>query len=107
MGAETPFGIGNGTVPDLIGLGECTATEKVAARELRWRFGARAPIGGRPAAFIDAGGGIGSVADEIVGQRPASGTPLSQSGVVVLETACTRVRHCSRLGRYDHGVPSR
>lgn len=75
--AETPFGIGNGTVRDLVGLDECTATDKLAARELRWRFG-RAPIGGRPAACIDTGGGVGSVADEIVGQRPAFGTRLTQ-----------------------------
>jgi hypothetical protein len=105
--AETPFGIGNGTVPDLVGVDECTATDKLAARELRWRFGPRAPIGGRPAACIDTGGGIGSVADEIVGQRPDSGTRLTQAAVVVLETACTRERHCSRLGRYNYGVPSR
>jgi hypothetical protein len=105
--AETPFGFGNGTVPDLVGLDECTATDKLAARELRWRFGPHSPIGGRPASCIDTGGGIGSVADEIVGQRPTPGTRLSESDVVVLETDCTRERRCSRLGRYNHGVPSR
>jgi hypothetical protein len=104
--AETPFGIGNGRVPDLVGLDECTATDKLADRELRWRFGPHAPIGGRPAPCIDTGGGIGSVADEIVGQRPAPGTRLPASDVVVLETDCTRERRCSRLGRYNHGVPS-
>ena len=105
--AETPFGFGNGTVPGLVGLDECTATDKLAARELRWRFGPHSPIGGRPASCIDTGGGIGSVADEIVGQRPTPGTRLSESDVVVLETDCTRERRCSRLGRYNHGVPSR
>lgn len=105
--AETPFGFGNETVPDLVGLDECTAIDKLAARELRWRFGLDAPIGGRPASCIDAGGGIGSVADEIVGQRPTLGTRLPEPDVVVLETDCTRERRCSRLGRYNHGVPSR
>jgi hypothetical protein len=103
--AETPFGIGNGTVPRVVGLDECSATDKLAARDLRWRFGPRAPIGGRPASCID--GGPFSVADDVVGQRPAPGTRLQKSAVVTLETPCTRERRCSRLGRYAHGVPSR
>jgi len=103
--AETPFGIGNGTVPRVIGLDECSATNKLAARDLRWRFGPRAPIGGQPASCID--GGPFSVADDVIGQRPAPGTRLQESAVVTLETHCTRERLCSRLGRYDYGVPSR
>jgi hypothetical protein len=78
--AETPFGFGNGTVPDLVGFDECTATEKLEARELRWRFGPHSPIGGRPASCVDTGGGIGSVADAIVGQRPTPGGPLAEAG---------------------------
>lgn len=100
--AETPFGIGNGTVPGLVDLDECTATQKLEERGLRWRFGDRAPVGGRPAACID--GGLFSVADPVLAQKPAEGARPG-AAPVVLETACTREGPCSRLGRYDFGVP--
>ena len=35
--AETPFGIGDGVVPDLRGDSLCVATQRLAARGPRWR----------------------------------------------------------------------
>ena len=99
--AETPFGVGNGTVPDVVDVDECTAVERIEERGLRWRFGSRAPVGGQPAACVS--GEPLSVADPVLAQRPRPGTDLGEGGLVVLETDCTRERACSRLGRYDYG----
>ncbi len=101
--AETPFGIGNGKVPDLVGLDECTAASRLGERDLRWRFGNRAPVGGQPAAC--ASGGLFTTADEVLAQRPRAGTELEDGAVVRLETACTREPHCAALGGYAYGVP--
>lgn len=100
--AETPLGIGNGVVPDLVGLDECTAARKLEERGLRWRFGDRAPVGGRPAACVD--GELLSVADPVLAQRPSEDARPGRRPVV-LETACTREGPCSRLGRYEFGRP--
>lgn len=100
--AETPFGIGDGTMPEVVGLGECAATERLRERGLRWRFGPRSPVGGRPASCVDPG--LFSVSDEVLGQRPQAGKKLGESEVVVLETACTREPSCSRIGRYTYGL---
>ncbi len=100
--AETPFGLGNGTVPKLVGLDECTATRKLEERGLRWRFGDRATVGGRPAACDD--GELFSVADPVLAQQlPEGARPGSR--VIVLETSCTREQACRALGRYSHGMP--
>lgn len=99
--AETPLGIGNGTVPDLVGIDECTATERLAKRGLRWRFGDRSPVGGvSPRCDTGDPFWVSTVADPIVGQRPAPGTKLDEDAIVVLETACTQEPHCAP-GAYD------
>lgn len=87
-GAETPFGIGNGKVPDLVGVDECTATKRLDKRGLRWRVG-DGPVGRVSSSCTsDEPFFVSTVADRIEAQRPAPGTDLGEDGVVVLHTDC-------------------
>lgn len=86
--AETPFGIGNGQVPELVGRDLCSATTAVAERGLRWRI-----IGSREARRD----GLRQsrqhepdcTGDEIVRHSPEPWTRLDEGDVVTLVTVCS------------------
>ncbi|HWT93052.1 MAG TPA: PASTA domain-containing protein [Solirubrobacteraceae bacterium] len=101
LAAREPLGIDQGNVPDLVGIDECTATERLKERGLRWRFGDRAPVGGVSSRCVaDVPFYVSTVADPITGQRPAPGSELEEGAVVVLLTGCTQEPHCAP-GAYD------
>ena len=86
-GAETPFGIGNGRVPELVGRDLCSATTAVAERGLRWRIvdsrirddGLRPSRNETP----------DCTSDRVVRQSPAPATRLREGDVVTLVTVCS------------------
>jgi beta-lactam-binding protein with PASTA domain len=87
-GAETPVGIGNGQVPELIGRDLCSATTAVAERGLRWRI-----IGGREARSDglrpSRQDSFDCTSDRVVRQTPERGTRLDQGDVIALVTVCS------------------
>jgi beta-lactam-binding protein with PASTA domain len=79
--AETPFGVGNGIVPELRGTDLCEARERLSKRELRWRFsGDRHIYSTRP----DCANNYGAVGR----QSPRPGTRIGAGGVVTLTPSC-------------------
>jgi beta-lactam-binding protein with PASTA domain len=86
--AETPFGIGDGKVPDLVGKDVCEASRAAADRGLRWRYG---PGGDVSAAVLrhDPSVSFTCADDEVVRQSPGPGTDVGEGGVVTLITECT------------------
>ena len=91
--AETPFGIGNGRVPDVIGLDACDATAAITERGLRWRW--RNERGSHANAIeYEPRASPSCKVDPIDGQAPQPGTKLREGDVVAIETPCTRERNC-------------
>jgi hypothetical protein len=76
--AETPFGIGDGVVPDLRGQNWCTATKRLERRGLRWRFD------NRPAIHRSAPEDSCVMNPKVTRQMPAPGNDLGEGSVVVL-----------------------
>jgi beta-lactam-binding protein with PASTA domain len=85
--SETPFGIGNGEVPNLVGRDRCDATHALARRGLRWRFPPSAEIQEK-AEGRSLGLSPDCSGDTLVRQSPGVGTDLGEGGVVVLITSC-------------------
>ena len=86
--AETPLGIGDGVVPDLVGEDRCASEQVLAKRDLRWRYGRTGRVGREPCDQIievDPSEGI-NCPDTIERQRPREGTDLGEGGVVELRS---------------------
>jgi hypothetical protein len=100
--AETPFGIGDGVVPDVVGLDDCEAYTLLEKRDLRWitfgRLEERAPgdCDDDDGTFDTGSSSFDGV--EIVAQRPAAGTDIGEDGVVRLIRRCEQERTCGRFG---------
>src|SRR3712207_3656368 len=91
--AETPFGIGNGVVPDVVGRdSECDALTALEERGLRWlSFGDLYDRVPARLCDVDEDVSYGSGAPTgIVDQRPEPGTDLGEGGVVRLIRECER-----------------
>jgi hypothetical protein len=88
--AETPFGIGDGVVPDVRGSEGCEAYVVLSERGLRWTHRDGMVRGRAPAdRCVDAQADDGFDTDNpIVGQHPAPGTDLGEGGVVRLRYGC-------------------
>ena len=87
-GAETPFGIGNGQVPELVGRDLCSATTAVAERGLRWRItgnGETRSDGLRPSPQSS----FDCTSDLVVRHSPRPRTQLEEGDVVTLVTVCS------------------
>ena len=86
--AETPFGIGDGRVPDVVGRDLCSATHALTERGLRWRYGTstetldEALDESRQASFDCSN-------DMVLRQSASPGSDLGEGGVVRLATLCT------------------
>ena len=83
--AETPFGIGDGVVPDVRGRGFCGATTVLQERGLRWRSFAAVASRVHPR---ECAGAEEDPANPVVEQQPAPGTDLGEGGIVRLRYAC-------------------
>jgi len=86
--AETPLGIGDGVVPNLVAKDRCSGEQALAKRNLRWRYGSTGRVGGEPCDHIaedDPSEGQ-SCADAIEWQRQPEGSDLGEGGVVELRS---------------------
>lgn len=86
--AETPFGIGNGRMPDLSGhASRCGAERVLAKRELRWRDHWTDELRAKPCEDPDPSRGCRS---SILSQSPAPGTRVAPGHIVwfVPVTSC-------------------
>jgi hypothetical protein len=91
--AETPFGIGNGQVPDVVDRGICPATRALTERGLRWGFQ------GEPDVYSEALNPpeTSSTPDcklEVLRQSVRPGTQLREGQVIRLATLCSDTRSC-------------
>jgi len=86
--AETPLGIGDGVVPDLVGEDRCAGEQALAKRNLRWRYGRTGRVGRQPCDHIiedDPSEGI-HCPHTIEWQRLPEGTDLGEDGIVELRS---------------------
>ena len=88
--AETPFGIGNGKVPDLVGRNVCSATAALAKRELRWRVGTFRVVQTKAEHNV-VGESFDCSDDKVLRQSPSPGTDVGTGGVVWFATQCSEV----------------
>ncbi len=91
--AETPFGIGDGTVPALLGQGACAAERSLERRGLHWRYEGD-PAVRRTATEQDVATDPSCDDDRIERQWPHPGTELGPGGIVVLRSFCSRPPGC-------------
>lgn len=91
VGAETPLGVGDGTVPSLVGRPTCEAEVALEERGLRWRYGGSTTVYAAAVPCPHSGDEDDLPAgDPVTTQRPAPGSRLPERGVVVVETACAQ-----------------
>ena len=87
-GAETPFGIGNGRVPDVVGRDLCSATRALTERGLRWGYATSTAISAT--ALNESREATPDCSTDIVlRQSPRPGTDVGDGGAVRLATRCS------------------
>ena len=92
--AETPFGIGNGRVPALVGQSVCSGERSLERRGLRWRYKGT-EVMQRKASRQDPGSEPSCEDDPIERQWPRPGARLCRGEIVVLQSRCSRTRGCA------------
>jgi beta-lactam-binding protein with PASTA domain len=88
MASETPFGIGNGKVPSLVGRNMCAATQSLAKRGLRWHI-LGIPGIQEKAEHGSAESSFDCYDDSVVRQSPKAGAEVGEGGVVTFATVCS------------------
>ena len=90
-GAETPFGIGNNRVPDVVGRDLCSATRAITERGLRWGYPILEPF----EEAIEAGDDSPPCSfDTVLSQSVKPGAELQEGAVVRLATVCSEGAGC-------------